>query len=280
MFVLERFYLMPMVVLAPLAAVGVVGLADWFSERRMMLDVASAPHIMAALLGVAIVAASAAIVTSNYTTINVSHDKVTENYVRDALGGLPEHAVLFVTGDFADFPILYAQSVEGVRRDVTVIVSPLLGAPWYISQLRAEHRIDIPHTVTTRAIVAANPSSEFFFIGQPPDKTLTGYYYFANQGLTSEIVPQAQNLNITTYAAQNNALLAQYHVPSYKKIKRVSFESFILDAYANIPASLGGNYGSANSIGLAIKYYEQAHAMDPRNEVVIKELKKLKAGAI
>ena len=277
-FVLERFYLMPMVLLAPLVAVGIVGVVDWICSRPMMLDVGRGQLAVGSLLAFLLVASSVGIASANYATINVAHDKVTENYVRDALSGLPQDAVLFVTGDFADFPVLYAQAVQHVRKDVTVVVSPLLAAPWYQTQLRSEHHLKISQHVNTRELVAANPSRQFFFIGQPPDKTLAGFYYFATQGLTSKIVPQAQNTDLTTFAAQNSTLLAQYHVPDWRTIKRNSFESFILDAYANIPASIASNYAAANSIGLAIKFYEQAHALDPRNAVVIKRLKQLKSG--
>ena len=49
---------------------------------------------------------------------------------------LPAHAVLFVAGDNDTYPLWYAQVVEGVRRDVTVVTLPLLGAPWYTAELQ------------------------------------------------------------------------------------------------------------------------------------------------
>ena len=49
---------------------------------------------------------------------------------------LPARAVLFVAGDNDTYPLWYAQVVEGMRRDVTVVTLPLLGAPWYVAELQ------------------------------------------------------------------------------------------------------------------------------------------------
>ncbi|HEX4931644.1 MAG TPA: DUF2723 domain-containing protein [Gemmatimonadaceae bacterium] len=51
------------------------------------------------------------------------------------LAGLPAHAVLVVAGDNDSFPLWYLQQGEGVRRDVTTVTIPLLGASWYRAQL-------------------------------------------------------------------------------------------------------------------------------------------------
>ena len=49
---------------------------------------------------------------------------------------LPARTVLFVAGDNDTYPLWYAQRVEGMRRDVTVVTLPLLGAEWYVAELR------------------------------------------------------------------------------------------------------------------------------------------------
>ena len=51
----------------------------------------------------------------------------------------PERAVLFVAGDNDSYPLWYLQQVEGLRRDVTTITMPLLGAEWYRAELRRRH---------------------------------------------------------------------------------------------------------------------------------------------
>jgi hypothetical protein len=52
---------------------------------------------------------------------------------------LPPRAVLLTGGDNDSFPLWYLQLVEGVRRDVAVITSPLLGADWYRAEVAERH---------------------------------------------------------------------------------------------------------------------------------------------
>ena len=51
------------------------------------------------------------------------------------LESAPPGAVLITGGDNDSFPAWYAQAVEGMRPDVTVVVAPLLGTRWYRAQL-------------------------------------------------------------------------------------------------------------------------------------------------
>lgn len=51
----------------------------------------------------------------------------------------PPGAVLFVAGDNDSYPLWYAQRSLGLRRDVTVVTTPLLPARWYRQELRRRH---------------------------------------------------------------------------------------------------------------------------------------------
>jgi hypothetical protein len=54
---------------------------------------------------------------------------------RELLRSAPPNAVLVTGGDNDSFPAWYAQAVEGMRPDVTVVVAPLLATEWYRAQL-------------------------------------------------------------------------------------------------------------------------------------------------
>jgi hypothetical protein len=51
------------------------------------------------------------------------------------LRSAPQRAVLFVDGDNDTYPLWFLQQVDSLRRDVTVITVPLLGASWYAAEL-------------------------------------------------------------------------------------------------------------------------------------------------
>jgi hypothetical protein len=73
---------------------------------------------------------------------------------------LPPRAVLFVSGDNDTYPLWYLQTVEGVRRDVTVVTIPLLGAEWYVAELHRRWGLGsggagLPERVAPRIATAA-----------------------------------------------------------------------------------------------------------------------------
>lgn len=55
---------------------------------------------------------------------------------RDYLMGVPKDAILFTFGDNDTYPLWYAQEVEGIRPDVRIVNTSLLGIDWYVNQLR------------------------------------------------------------------------------------------------------------------------------------------------
>ena len=72
----------------------------------------------------------------NFARADRSGDRAARNLAYNMLQSVEPYAVLFTYGDNDTFPLWYLQEVEGLRRDVTVIVQSYLGTDWYHRQLR------------------------------------------------------------------------------------------------------------------------------------------------
>jgi hypothetical protein len=71
----------------------------------------------------------------NWTAADRRGDHTVREYARDLLNSVEPYGVIFTGGDNDTFPLWYMQEVEGVRRDVTVLVTSYLGLDWYARQL-------------------------------------------------------------------------------------------------------------------------------------------------
>ncbi len=72
----------------------------------------------------------------NWSWASRAGDYAARDWAYDLLMSVEPYAVLFTNGDNDTFPLWYMQEVEGVRRDVTVIVGQYLYTTWYIRQLQ------------------------------------------------------------------------------------------------------------------------------------------------
>lgn len=72
------------------------------------------------------------------------HDRhkkqLARDVARDYLESLAPNAILFSIGDNDTYPLWYAQEVEGIRPDVRIIITTLLGSDWKINELR--HKVN------------------------------------------------------------------------------------------------------------------------------------------
>lgn len=72
----------------------------------------------------------------NWSWASRSGDYAARDWAYDLLMSVEPYGVLFTNGDNDTFPLWYVQEVEGIRKDVTVIVGQYLYTSWYIKQLR------------------------------------------------------------------------------------------------------------------------------------------------
>ncbi|PYP16573.1 MAG: hypothetical protein DMD52_07365 [Gemmatimonadetes bacterium] len=72
----------------------------------------------------------------NRLTASRAGETMARDYARDVLQSVDPYALVITAGDNDTFPLWYAQEVEGVRRDVSVLVLSLANTGWYLRQLQ------------------------------------------------------------------------------------------------------------------------------------------------
>ncbi len=72
----------------------------------------------------------------NWRYASRAGDFAARDWAHNLLMSVEPYGVVFTNGDNDTFPLWYLQEVEGLRRDVTVIVYSYLATSWYSKQLR------------------------------------------------------------------------------------------------------------------------------------------------
>ena len=108
------------------AGLGIAALWQRFTERIGGSSLRAAPVLMLALMPLIL----------NWSWASRSGDYSARDWGYNLLMSVEPYAVLFTNGDNDTFPLWYLQEAEGIRRDVTVIVTSYLNTDWYTKQIR------------------------------------------------------------------------------------------------------------------------------------------------
>lgn len=72
----------------------------------------------------------------NHLTASRKGETLARDFAYDLLQSVEPYGVLITAGDNDTFPLWYAQEVEGIRKDVTVLNMSLANTDWYVRQLQ------------------------------------------------------------------------------------------------------------------------------------------------
>jgi hypothetical protein len=266
LWVLQRFFLLSHVILAPLVALGVALVIEVVGVR-----LARGSRVATAAIAAAVLLAAGASIATHYRALDQSSNHVARTYAEDILNSLEPHAILFGSGDDVVFTVTYLQAVEHARPDVTPIwTSAFRGPAWYRTWLRArDPDLDLasegadPRALTVKAIADANRPRPLAFIGPALDDSVNGSYIGLPHGLVTKLVPAPEPVYLDVLVRDNEELLGKYHVPAAASIKPGTFEIGVLRRYA-IPALIvGTQLERAHDTAAAKQWYERAVAIDP-----------------
>jgi hypothetical protein len=126
------------------AGVGLAAAWLWLSER---MDAAAdglrdsvferlADTVRPSMKAAPILAIALIPLFANWSWANRNYDYSARDWAYNLLMSVEPYGVLFTNGDNDTFPLWYLQEVEGLRKDVTVIVMSYLNTPWYAKQIR------------------------------------------------------------------------------------------------------------------------------------------------
>jgi hypothetical protein len=111
--------------------VGIGLVALWLGLMQRLGSGVRAPLKASPVLALALIP-----LVLNWPYASRAGDYAARDWAYNLLNSVEPYGVLFTNGDNDTFPLWYLQEVEGLRRDVTVIVWSYLNTPWYAKQIR------------------------------------------------------------------------------------------------------------------------------------------------
>jgi Protein O-mannosyl-transferase TMEM260-like len=122
----DYFFVASFMVWGAIAGIGLAGFWGALTEQLGGSAKKAAPVLLVAFIPLLF----------NWSWASRSGDYAARDWAYDLLMSVEPYGILFTNGDNDTFPLWYAQEVEGVRKDVTVIVVQYLYTEWYLGQLQ------------------------------------------------------------------------------------------------------------------------------------------------
>jgi hypothetical protein len=156
--------------------VGIGLTALWLRAQEAMMGrpramLASSPILLLALIPLML----------NWPYASRAGDYSARDWAHNLLNSVEPYGILFTNGDNDTFPLWYLQEVEGIRRDVTVIVWSYLNTPWYVQQLRGlttpcerpeQWREDPTRIICQRSFEPQTAPNVYAGLATPPTRTI------------------------------------------------------------------------------------------------------------
>ncbi|MGH7503601.1 MAG: glycosyltransferase family 117 protein [Longimicrobiales bacterium] len=127
----DYFFIVSFSVWGLWAGIGLAAIWDQLRDRFVRTG-----RARAALLASPVMALAFIPLFANFSWAGRAGDYTARDWAFNLLQSIEPYGILFTNGDNDTFPLWYLQEVEGIRRDVTVMVMSYLNTPWYVRQIR------------------------------------------------------------------------------------------------------------------------------------------------
>ncbi len=208
---------------------GVLQVRDWFGKKTNQ-NVAAIAASVICLLAVPVLMAQ-----QEWNDHDRSRKQIARDVAKDYLESCAPNAILFTFGDNDTYPLWYAQEVEGIRPDIRVINTSLLGIDWYINQFRYKvnqsNPIDViwsPAQIEGRtrdiAVYKAQPGyadNQFYnlydmmknYVGNNANVDDRGYYIYPSRKVSVPVNAAEVKSNGTVNATDSVVNSVNFEIP-------------------------------------------------------------------
>lgn len=169
--------------------IGVFKVRDWFQKI-------SNQKVATTLAGlVCLLAVPALMAAQEWDDHDRSNKALAPDLAKDYLESCAPNAILFTFGDNDTYPLWFAQEVEGVRPDIRVVNTSLLGIDWYINDLRVKvNQSDSVDVILTKKQIEGDNRNQVVFVPKnfPQDRYYDLYDMMKNYVGSEDRTKQAQ----------------------------------------------------------------------------------------
>ena len=174
----------------------------------------------------------------NWSWATRAGDFAARDWAYNYLVGVEPYAVLFTNGDNDTFPLWYLQEVEGVRRDVTVVVGQYLFTDWYPRQLQELTRPENQRRYDPRGPGSIHPDRAV------PARPVIRLDPVEMDGIRGGVLGADQTVSFPRLAVT---------FPEGMRLNRANWLAlrFILDSYDERPVYFTSAAGTMDELGLS-----------------------------
>jgi hypothetical protein len=263
--VCERFYLLPLLVLAiPVA----VGLDDAFAavERRRptLLATRGAAPLLAVVGAIAALLAAA----PSIRAVARVHTSAVEQYTLNLLGTLPPDAVLVSSDDATYNTIHYFQQTRGLRTDVVNVQWSMLALPWYAERItqRGVGMVAGPPYPSQQLALGVLQSGRPLFVDLAQRRILELFSGYPH-GTVVRIVPRGQKgPPLDDIVKLNRELYDRFEFPYDLPGRDDDLITALHERYASTWNTLGRKLESVGRKADADEAFARARAIGPQDD--------------